>query len=950
LSQTYEYRHSRRLRILTIAGLGAIVAGVVATSGPGQLGAVLGARHLGRPQAISFNRDPDKQGGEGPVATAAQEQYDNRAYPNTTIDFAQVIASQQAFQAVKQHTKGSGKAVASSSTGAAAAGSANSSPWTLIGPSSDRVDSFLSYTPGAGAGVVSSGRVSAIAVAPDCSASNCRVWVGAAGGGIWMTSNGLAASPSWHSSSEGLTSNSIGSIVVDPNDASGNTLYVGTGEPNGSSDSEAGVGLFKSTNGGASWSLVSGSVPVSKNRSIGAILVDPTNASHLYIGTDVARHGLSAVAGGRFTPPGAPSLGVYESSDGGTTWVHALNPQPQDVVVPGTANGADFFRGGVPVLAFDPTDPTTVYAATFGFGVWRRAPNLESGDASFMQILTPSNLSDSTGERNSLAVASHTRVYVGQGGDKAAHLWRTDSADQPAATLTGTTGRAGWQDLSSSTKGTPGYGSFNFCTGQCWYDQPIASPAGHPDTLWIGGSMHYGELVPNSPSNGRAVMRSTDGGVNFTDMTDDAQSPPDWLHPDQHVLAFAPNNPDIAFIGNDGGVFRTGGTFTDSSGVCAGRGVTGADLADCQQWLSAIPTSLTAINGGLATLQFQSLSVNPQNANDLLGGTQDNGTLSFMGSDASWFETINGDGGLSGTDVENSNIRVHSYFAPQLDVNFHGVDTIGWDWVSDKLLGSREAAGFYVPLLADPVRSGTIFVGLQHVWRTQDSGGPQAFLDAHCNEFGIPPFGSDQVFTGNCGDWQPIGADLTSSAFGLDKGGGWVAAIARPAHGNALWAGTRRGRLFISTNGNFPQAGAVTFTRIDSAAQPKRFVSGIAVDPKNPFHAFVSFSGYNAYTPTTPGHVFDVSFDTKTGTATWVDLSHDLGDQPITGVALDSNTGDLYASTDFGVVELPNGSTSWVTAGSGLPPVAVYGLTISSPSHVLYAATHGRSAYRLSLP
>src|SRR5207245_9031997 len=159
-----------------------------------------------------------------------------------------------------------------------------------------------------------------------------------------------------------------------------------------------------------------------------------------------------------------------------------------------------------------------------------------------------------------------------------------------------------------------------------------------------------------------------------------------------------------------------------------------------------------------------------------------------------------------------------------------------------------------------------------------------------------------------------------------------------------------RWRVSVTTSANVPQALAVNVARIDSAAQPKRFVSGIAVNPRNPYHAFVSFSGYSAYTPTTPGHVFDVSFDTKTGTATWVDLSHDLGDQPITSVALDSNTGDLYASTDFGVVELPSGSPSWVTAGSGLPPVAAYGLTISSHARVLDAATHGRSAYRLSLP
>src|SRR5207253_2481402 len=56
------------------------------------------------------------------------------------------------------------------------------------------------------------------------------------------------------------------------------------------------------------------------DRSIGAIAVDPTNANTIYIGTDVARHGSSAVNGGRKTPPNAPTLGVYKSTDGGQTF------------------------------------------------------------------------------------------------------------------------------------------------------------------------------------------------------------------------------------------------------------------------------------------------------------------------------------------------------------------------------------------------------------------------------------------------------------------------------------------------------------------------------------------------------------------------------------------------------------------------------------------------------
>ena len=101
----------------------------------------------------------------------------------------------------------------------------------------------------------------------------------------------------------GIPSNAIGSIVFDPNDPNGNTLYVGTGEPNGSSDSEAGVGLYKSTDFGKTWTLVAGSTastalcdrlghcPVATGRSIGAIAIDPANANHIFIGTDVARHG-----------------------------------------------------------------------------------------------------------------------------------------------------------------------------------------------------------------------------------------------------------------------------------------------------------------------------------------------------------------------------------------------------------------------------------------------------------------------------------------------------------------------------------------------------------------------------------------------------------------------------------------------------------------------------------
>ena len=86
--------------------------------------------------------------------------------------------------------------------------------------------------------------------------------------------------PAWIAPPDDLPTNAFGSLIVDPNDASGNTLYAGSGEPNGSGDSEAGLGLFKSTDGGQSWQLVPGSAAVATNRSIGAIAIRPGQPEH----------------------------------------------------------------------------------------------------------------------------------------------------------------------------------------------------------------------------------------------------------------------------------------------------------------------------------------------------------------------------------------------------------------------------------------------------------------------------------------------------------------------------------------------------------------------------------------------------------------------------------------------------------------------------------------------
>src|ERR1043166_397835 len=172
----------------------------------------------------------------GGPAAAAEEDYANRAYPARDIPFSATVNAHAAFNHVKGRT-------VTTATSAAL----TSFAWTLIGPSTANFPDILTFS---GAAYTTSGRITALAIAPNCSAASCRLWVAAAGGGVWRTDNGLATPPNWTFVSGSFATNAIGTLTYD---AAHNTLYAGTGEPNASADSEAGQGIYMSTNGGDSW-------------------------------------------------------------------------------------------------------------------------------------------------------------------------------------------------------------------------------------------------------------------------------------------------------------------------------------------------------------------------------------------------------------------------------------------------------------------------------------------------------------------------------------------------------------------------------------------------------------------------------------------------------------------------------------------------------------------------
>ena len=1014
----------------------------------------------GDPDAISISARTTP--GEGPIGGYEAYKSAARTYPANVIPVSMVQNAKKTFEKIAKQS-----AVSSNSNNAPT----SNNVWLSYGPIQNSIQpGLLSFS---GATNTTASRDTALVVAPTCVSGNCRLWVATAGGGVWRTDDALAADPSWTWLTGVLALNSVGALVADPNDSSGNTLYVGTGEGNRcSSGCEAGVGIYKTTNGGNSWTklpdaCVSNTTYSCANsgdaflgRGINQIVVDPTNPNHLFVGSALAIRGLSHVIGEpgetqRFEP-GANPVGVYESTDGGNTFTEVWN-----------GNGSTF---GVTDVGLDPLDPTTVYASAFDQGLWRRSPSLDhtSSPTAFEQVFAPQFAAGAGIDRTMFAATvkkGKTRIYLtdgtANGGTQPSNFWRTDNAKQTAAALlasqaTGSTVppgsgnpfpakyNNGWQLLTAQVTSSPYYPTNDFCTGQCWYDEDVYTPAGLPDTVYVIGSYNYGEIPCNTKgvgcgsgrSNGRAVLYSTTAGdpdasapgtaVNrtFTDLTSDMQdTPASWcglgaaaelafggvtapfaclwapnsIHPDQHAIVVNPSNPTQIFEGSDGGVIRTDGAFGDLSARCNSneRPLLGAaSLANCGRMLSRVPNLITHIDKNLDTLQFIGVAINPSNPAEVQGGTQDNGTWSNndpVGDQNNWPQNIYGDGGNSGYDGTNSTWRFNEFTSAFTDANFENGDPTKWVIISAPLVNSGEAVGFYWPEIGDPnppTGAHPIFSGLQHVWRSWAFGAganptavPQnttpdiANYEANCPEF--TTFGG-QV---GCGDFQPLGeqgaikkGDLTGTFYGSDRTGGSISWLARnKADHGTLWATTSAGRVFVTHNADASDPAKVSWHRIDNATSPTRFPSSIYPDPANINHAWVTYSGYNAVTPTTPGHVFEViengstpgsgvftNLNVEAGTATFPTPTG-TGDLPVNDIVRDDARTNLYVATDFGVLRGNNDGKGGWNVTSGLPRFEITHLEIEPSARVptcvgalncpnlIYAATHSQGMWKLPL-
>jgi photosystem II stability/assembly factor-like uncharacterized protein len=178
------------------------------------------------------------------------------------------------------------------------------------------------------------GRATAVAVDPN---DADRIWLGTADGGVFRSAN---SGVDWVPLFDGQTATAIGSIAAHPTDS--NTVYVGTGEDNGGGLAYDGEGIFRTTDGGGTWTYLG----LAETRRIGRIAIDPADPQRLFV----------AAGGDWFNKD--QHRGIYRSTDGGATWQQVL-------YVADDAGGID--------VVIDPIDPSRVYAS-----IWQRQIHRDS--------------------------------------------------------------------------------------------------------------------------------------------------------------------------------------------------------------------------------------------------------------------------------------------------------------------------------------------------------------------------------------------------------------------------------------------------------------------------------------------------------------------------------------------------------------------------------------------
>jgi len=452
------------------------------------------------------------------------------------------------------------------------------------------------------------------------SGDNNSIYVGSASGGIWKTTNG---GTSWTPLGDNNAVLGVSDIVVVPG-SSPHTIYIATGDRDGGSlwalgggqsNDNNSVGVLKSIDGGATWNSTGLSFTASQHRTVNRILLHPSDNNILYAAT---------------------SVGVYKTINGGTSWT--------------------LLTGNVYIdLEFKPGTPATLYGSNWNGDIYRSINDGTSWTATLSTSYSRTELAVSA---NNTAIVY---AIITDGSGLAGIYKSTDSGATFTQVFSGaTTNMLNW-DCGSTASG-----------GQGWYDLCIAADPTNANNVFIGGVNTW---------------KSTNGGTSWSICNHWTGScSVSEVHADQHNLAFQ-NGTSTLFECNDGGFYKS----------------------------TNLGTSWSHVGNGLAISQIYRMAVAQTVSNENICGLQDNGTKAFLSG--LWNDEIGGDGFDCAIDYTTQNVLYGElyYGAIRRSTN-HGVS---WSDITTGLSGS---AHWCTPLAIDPTTHSTIFIGYQDVFKSTNQG------------------------------------------------------------------------------------------------------------------------------------------------------------------------------------------------------------------------------------
>jgi hypothetical protein len=788
------------------------------------------------------------------------------------------------------------------------------------------------------------GRVNDIVVDPTTTTSGSIVaYLASVGGGVWKTTNCCSSSTSWSPVTDDplLATIAVDTLTIDPNNH--NTIYAGTGDLNFGSFAMGSQGILKSTNAGASWTLLGSNVfgpglsqpagQFPQYQAVGKVRVDPRNSSNVVAGT---------------------KTGLYFSYDGGTNWTgpcttNSFTTQRQDITGLALTDTGSSTRiiAAVGVRGF----PTTVQynlGQNGANGIYQGTMPASGCPGDFAPITTNSN--GWAGRNAASGVPCNYPITGGTGvcASNTNQLGRIDIAVAPSnpnyiyaqvqsiaansnsgcgnangcqlAAYRTTDGGATWTQI----PGSAGVSLLN-CGGaagdypQNWYDQGIAVDPINPDRAFFDTF---------------EIWFWQNGNTSWNDTTCGYSGSVQVVHVDQHALAFVPGpavsgSSSILLAGNDGGVHATTNAHVATSG---------ADPS----WFN--------MDTGLNTIEFYSGDISANFATSAApqanGGAQDNGSMSvtFSGSPTGpvqWQMGKGGDGFYGRIDPvgnrfwQGNNSGHLSLCVSNCTASGATWTDTGSPWSNP---GAPDIQSFVLPyeiykgIPGDPVNDcppsgcGHLIVGTQRVWETITSGA----------------------------GWYPISLNLVKGTLGNRS---FINQLAfEPKDQSRAIVGTNDGNVQIGHGLGTGSVALWTDVTGGNTVLPNRPILDVAMDPTTTTApiGYAAVGGFNANTPATPGHVFQVVCTADCAAFTWANKTGNLPDIPVDSIIANPKfPQQVFAGTDWGLYytnDITAASPTWQRFQNGLPNAMIWDMQIDRGSTTLSVWTRSRGAYVWPLP